>query len=312
MLYGLVLLVAGRLAYEAVRRPPFPAHVFTETRTELVWDGKPVAVEGVVHCERSVDYAPSGQLWFGVYGGMPPMYRCTPEWHAMDLPDGDVLLVGGFAVGDAGLRSSWGGGFIGYAPEKLDEHLEAVAKVPRAVIWLDDPVNPTRGEYYFSAVALDDPRSRLTSIKTEIVSVTRESAATRRLLFWKQPSNPTDVVPWLSGEYQPKYLSGVYGIVVPEGTWSEMPMISATVKEYKEPAAISMSKFPEREIVKLSRTAELTDESIHPFLRIEETRKGVWSNSRGDPATGYERSKRIQPLNEDSAGVLRFVDAFPK
>ena len=104
VLCGVALLIVGIIGYEDLRKPPFPAHVYTETRTELVWDGHQVIVDGTVHCERGSSYDPAGDFWPWPYmlfppGGRPMLYECTPEWLATRLPDGSALLIGAFGIG---------------------------------------------------------------------------------------------------------------------------------------------------------------------------------------------------------------------
>ena len=194
----------------------------------------------------------------------------------------------------------------------LTKYQEYIAKVPRAVIWLDDPVNPTGGEYYFSSVTLEESHSRLNAIATKIISVTRESPVSNRLSWFKRASDTAEIVPWLTGNHEPPVLAGIYAVAAPKELWSELTQISDLLKPYEKPGNVAYSKLAKQERRTLVRGADFGNEGIHPFLRVPGEQPQRRIVSVADAFTGFERSKRILPLEPDPNEVLQFAEGVPK
>lgn len=206
---GFLLVHVGCVMSELGTGERLPRYVYTETRTELVFEGEKIVIEGLTECRRRGGTLSNGTS-FNI-GKPTPFYNCRPQWFAHPLESGGVLLVGTYAVTD-----SWPPLF---GSPDLSQHEDEITQRPRAVMWIDDAVNPSRGEYYFSTYALEQPGSRLTSIQTRIEEVSD------RTYIPMSYSDPDEVVPWLTGETDSVGLRGYYAILTPEEIWSDVSVI---------------------------------------------------------------------------------------
>jgi len=136
-------------------RYPYGAHM--EYRISLELDGQAITMERVLSCTRSNNFGSDGNL-IGFVDSRGPLYRCSPEWFALGLPDGSGLLIG--AVGNP---TDYGDGDRGYATGPC-------SYLP-TVFWFDDQIAPDRAEFTFAETALNDPRSRVRALGCEVVSV---------------------------------------------------------------------------------------------------------------------------------------------
>jgi len=292
---ALLLFVQTGCGVEVGPSGPYPRTVYTDLRTEVIFDGERISVEGTTLCRRNSNYDSHGDLrgWVDVGG---PLYDCGPEWIAKRLPDGSALMVGAYV--DTGTWESF--------PPDLTHYEQELTEVPRAVIWLGDAENPTRGEYYFSSIALEDPASRLQSVKSEILEV-RDFFDPER-----QASDPLKVVPWFpkARQHREKYLVAYFSVTVPRDLWSQVPGLEDALSAYSETTLFSYSKeIPRAFRGKLISVMKPVKEHMHPYQWVP-LRRGTGNGSVYEH--GYHQSLRIRPMEWGADGVLREVVPYPK
>jgi hypothetical protein len=270
-----------------------PRYVYTDTRTELVFDGEKIVIEGRTECRRRGGTLSNGKS-FNI-GKPTPYYSCGPRWQAYRPKSGGVLLIARF-----GVTESWPP--LSGKPD-LTKPRQLLNDQPRAVFWLDDPANPKRGEYYFSTYALERPGSRLTALKTEIVDVHD------RTYFREEIPLPEDEVPWLVAKERPHALLGYYAILFPKERWSVVEGLEELLAPYNEPVLVHVFD-------------ALTEDQWRNFLRaIDSTdvrsHSTMWQNpesvqSKYSFPAKYERSSRVVSLVRESSGVYRLYRSLPR
>lgn len=300
MLAPFCLLALTACAVEIGPRGPYPSRVYTELHTELVFNGKRVVVKGITECKRSGNFTSRGKIVpLAILDSTGPIYNCSPQWFGKRLPGGGAFLVGAYSV-----TGKWGV-YPNYTPPDLTKHRERIAKVPRAVIWLDDAEHPTRGEYYYSAIALEDPRSRLTEIKSKIVDVYED--------YGRTPSDPADEVPWVGGNREPGYLSARYANMVPKALWSRIAGLRKALSEPSEPVILHSGKgITQNQARALNSQGLALIERPHPYL-WPRPKAVVFGLGFGRSSKRYfEQSLRRKAVRRDADDVVRFIGSLPK
>ena len=290
---GFLLVHVGCVMSEIGTGERLPRYVYTETRTELVFDGEKIVIEGLTECRRRGGTLSNGQS-FNI-DKPTPFYTCGPRWQTYRPKSGGVLLIARF-----GVTESWPPLF---GKPDLTEARQKIKDRPRRVLWLDDAANPKRGEYYFSTYAFEQPGSRLTGLKTEIVDVFD------RTYFRKAVSDPRDEVPWLVAKDKPHALHGYYAILYPKERWSVVEGLEELLAPYEEPALVhvfnALSDDPWRALL---RALDSTDIRSLSAMR----HRSNDPNSRWTTPSKYERSRRIVPLTRESLRVYRLDRSVPR
>ena len=268
----------------------YPRYVYTETRTEVVFDGQRVVIEGQTRCQRNINYRASGERVFFSLGG--PLYQhCRPRWFGTWLPGGGALLVGPFG----GYRE------IGKSLPDLSDPdygpLQAeLDQRPRTVLWLNDARTPSRAEYYFATSAMADPRSRLTAIETRILSIS--GSVNPRESYSKTGQR----IPWLAGEGGPRSLMSHYTIAIPKKRWGQAEGLEAALAHHREPVLLTLRE-------------DLTRNQVGDVFSRGKARSVNLSavQSRRDAGDLYsDQLDRMQLYLRDESGVLRPIAGYPK
>jgi len=226
---GFLLVHLGCTMTEITAGKRVPRYVYTETRTELVFDGENIIIEGVTECRRRLLRISNGESL-----GVPtPYYKCRPQWFAHPLETGGALLVGTYAIMD-----SWPPLFG--TPDLSRYQIELMER-PRAVMWVDNPQSPTRGESYHSTIYMEQPKARLRSIKSEIISVED------RTYFPKPFDEPALEVPWLDSRTSDIALRAFYAVLVPKELWSMVPGLENVLSNHTEPVLLNMARLLSKE-----------------------------------------------------------------
>jgi hypothetical protein len=290
---GFLLVHVGCVMSEMGTGERLPRYVYTETRTELVFDGEKIVIEGLTECRRRGGTLSNGESFN--FGKPTPYYWCGPRWQAYRPKSGGVLLIARF-----GVTESWPPLF---GKPDLTKPRQILNDQPRAVFWLDDDTNPTRGEYYFSTYAFEQPGSRLASLKTEIVDVHD------RTYFRKAVPDPKDEVPWLVAKDKPHALRGYYAILYPKERWSAVDGLEEVLAEFKEPVLVpAIDLLTEDQWKAYLRTLDFTDVTSHSTMRHKsDDPRSKWTNP-----SKYERSSRIVSLARDASGVYRPDQSVPR
>ncbi|GAB4364415.1 MAG: hypothetical protein Kow00114_21070 [Kiloniellaceae bacterium] len=231
--YFLVTMNPRSLGLPIGHWPQFPRHVFTTTKATLTFNGEQVFVEGTTWCTRRSEKDENGDTrwWVLLPMHFGYMYTCGPQWIGHRFDDGSALLVGAYSYRSPRLKYRLPP--RGQRHFSADSTVENIAQLPPAVIWLDNAEEPTRAEYYFSATAFDDPRSRLTEVDYEIEMWA--ASAWTRLFTWRSETDPTGTVPFRDAPFRRRSLAGHFFIEYPKEVWSELPAVAAAVADLHEP-----------------------------------------------------------------------------
>jgi len=186
---------------------------------DVIFDGGLVEIKGRRECRRQL-------MW----PSLTYTYRCDPDWGAMPLPDGSALVVGTSL--SPRIRSF----------EELDQ-----AKCPYlpSVIWVDSIDVPTKAEFTYSEVALDDPRSRVSSIKCTVEGISARSE------FWFDLTSALDEIFNAFGATSPSFISTEFSDMAKTVPWFQHDLV---------------------------HTGAVTGEALYSFFLIRSTEES-WSQS---------------------------------
>ena len=291
--------------------PGNPWYIYTTSRITLTFDGQSVELEGTTLCKRNLAFeSDGGSAFYTVFPTVRVnLYHCGPEWFATRLEDGSALLVGAHSRKTPAPRTPEGARRSGLSFDP-EQRAQAIARIPPAVIWVDDAEAPTKAEYYYSAAALEDPRSRLSDLEIE-VSIQPASFLTS-LAVWRMPSRPAEVVPGLAQPWPGELLTGLYVSTTPETTWREIDGYedllgnNRTAKRFASP-----SDFPDKIRGSLGRfMATSSPGFLQSFMWTNSDTPIFYWGSR-DSGEYYEASISVSTLSIQENGLIFVPEHLP-
>jgi hypothetical protein len=289
---GFLLVHVGCTLNEMATGERIPRYIYTDTRTELVFDGNKVEIEERVECRRKLESLSHGVSLDFLSRSH---YLCYTQWLAHHTDDGGVLLVRPYRF-----LESWPP-ILGN-PDLTKARRELMNKPP-AVVWLDDPVNPKRGELYFSTYALAQPGSRLTALNTKLVDVHDRTYIPMDVI------SSENGVPWLFPGKYPTPLIGFYAILYPKQQWSVVEGLEEILAQYDKPTLISIfDALTDDQWRSFVRAVDTTDVRGASWMRhnITDPQVRFWNRAK------YERSTRVISLVREASSVYRLDRSQPR
>ena len=215
--------------------PRLPFYVYTTSKVTLTFDGEEIAIEGTTRCKRRFEMDADGDLrplMFLDHVGFT--YKCGPEWFGHRFEDGSALLVGAYSNRSPRLPGtptmSRGSRFNG------DSEIAGIIQIPPAVIWLDSADTPTRAEYYYSMDVLDDPNSRLTSIRRG--AEMWPASLWTSIVTGRSPTDSSGQVPSIKKPSDLYRSVGHYAVEVPKDRWGAIQGIKEALAKVSGPSLL--------------------------------------------------------------------------
>ncbi|HIP79935.1 MAG TPA: hypothetical protein EYH07_15905 [Kiloniellaceae bacterium] len=238
VIYFLMTINLRSLGLPIGEWPRVPLYVYTTNTVTMTFDGQEITIEGTTRCKRRFELDEDGDLWLPLIMHIGFTYHCGPEWLAHRFEDGSALLVGAYSNSSTWRRAL--SGFLRGLPAQRSFDGDAMSalfnRVPPAVVWLDNAETPTRAEYYYSMVALEDPRSRLTAIQhdAEVWPASRWTS----LFTGRSPSDHSAEVPALVHPSNLHRMVGHYAVELSEDRWSKVTGLKEALAALSEPTLI--------------------------------------------------------------------------
>ena len=292
--------------------PGNPWYIYTTSRITLTFDGQSVELEGTTLCKRNLAFeSDGGSAFYTVFPTVRVnLYHCGPEWFATRLEDGSALLVGAHSRKTPAPRTPEGARRSGLSFDP-EQRAQAIARIPPAVIWVDDGEAPTRAEYYYSAAALEDPRSRLSDLEIE-VSIQPASFLTS-LAVWRRPSRPAEVVPGMAQLGSPEYMTALYAELFPIGLWEDISPFAEYLGQFDQARRFTFSSAIPLEVWRSfdERFGAYSVGLFKPFMWIApENGTFIWARRKSD--LYYRASQRIVAVNISVDGLISIQENIPR
>lgn len=258
VIYFLVTINLRSLGLPIGEWPRVPLYVYTTSTVSLTFDGQDTTIEGTTRCKRRFELNEDGDLWLPLIMHIGFTYHCGPEWFAHRFEDGSALLVGAYSNSSSWRRTL--SGFLRGLPAQRSFDGATMSalfrRVPPAVVWLDNAETPTRAEYYYSMVAMEDPRSRLTAVQyhAEVWPASRWTS----LFTGRSPSDHSAEVPALVHPSNLHRMVGHYVVELSEDRWSKITGLKEALAVLSEPTLM----LPRQQI-----SEELSKEFRYEVLR---------------------------------------------
>lgn len=314
-IYFLVTINLRSLGLPIGEWPRVPLYVYTTSTVTMTFDGQEITIEGTTRCKRRFELDEDGDLWLPMIMHVGFTYHCGPEWFAHRFEDGSALLVGAQSNSSTWRRTL--STFLRGLPVQRNFDGDAMSallnRVPPAVVWLDNAETPTRAEYYYSMVALEDPRSRLSAIQhnAEVWPASRWTS----LFTGRSPSDHSAEVPALVHPSNLHRMVGHYTVELSEDRWSKVTGLKEALAVLSEPTLVLPSEHISEELSKEFRYEVLRDMRHLPSRRMTHGLGAIPLEMATGPGEEGRRGfvPPIRPVVPESSEFrsFRFEDSLP-